>query len=365
MIKVRGELRKRVSIITFHSVVNPGAVIQAYALAQMVSALGCESRIIDYRPAVVTRPYLRGGHLLSFSRRLLQYAVFSLFVRRNLPLTRGYRTERDFSRFPVAADYVICGSDQIWNTRITNGVDPAFTLSVPLESARKIAYGVSMGSTGIGAEHKAEFLSALTGFEAISVRERFTGEQLASIGWHKELPVVLDPSLLPVDYSAIIPAGCKEKPHIVVYSVIRDDELTECALRLQEETGLPVMNISAHRMACADQNEYLLDPGEWLKKIRDAALVCTNSFHGTALAIAFRRRFYTVGIHGCHTGQDNRVRELLSSLNLNERVLESAKEIPQSREQIMRPIDYDMVASLLHEWQDVSLRFLKKSLQLA
>lgn len=354
--------RKKAGIVTFHAVVNYGAVIQAYALAKVVRGLGFDARIIDYRPDTVTAPYLRRGHAVSFTRRLLQYALLMSFIKRHLPLTkRTYRTAADFSRHPAEADFLICGSDQIWNTDIVGGVDPVFFMTLPA-AARRIAYAVSMGRTAVPERLRKAFTSAVRGFDAISVREQFAREQLLLCGCSPAIPVVLDPSLLVEDYSEIMPSSGGRRPYIAAYSVIRDDGLAAAAAKLGAILGMPVINISTYRMSGADRNEYLLTPGAWLERIKNASLVCTNSFHGTAMAVLFRKIFYSIALGAPHAGMDNRTGELLSSLGLGERMLGSGGDIPPEREKIMLRPDFDEAFRRLREKREQSWAFLRSSL---
>ena len=40
------------------------------------------------------------------------------------------------------------------------------------------------------------------------------------------------------------------------------------------------------------------DPGEWVSLIRNASFVVTNSFHGTAFSLLFKKPFIVAGLTG-------------------------------------------------------------------
>lgn len=51
---------------------------------------------------------------------------FDEYTRKYLHLTQRYNSFQELLNNPPEADIYFCGSDQIWNTQIKNGLDPAF-----------------------------------------------------------------------------------------------------------------------------------------------------------------------------------------------------------------------------------------------
>jgi len=284
-------------------------------------------------------------------------------VKKHLKLTkRKYGNAQDFIDRPVEGDYVVCGSDQIWNLQITKGLDPVYLLDFPSTAGKKIAYAVSMGETDVPDELKKEFREAALKIDRLSVRERFTRDQLVSCGYSETISLVLDPTLLPVQFPAFVAEEAPAEPYIAMYYVAGDEEIGKAALRLKKILHLPIVNLSSSRFEGADKNELFLDPGKWLQRIRGAAVVCTNSFHGTALSVKFNRPFYVITARK-HVGwPGNRMSELLSSLELEHRILNSSDEVPESREEILEGVDYKKAMELLGERQIRSLDFLRRSL---
>lgn len=76
-------------------------------------------------------------------------------------------------------DYLICGSDQIWNPKITNGLDPFYTAEIQTD-AKYISYAVSSeikpNQQGLEA-----YKGVLQRFSKISVRESLFKEQLQTL----------------------------------------------------------------------------------------------------------------------------------------------------------------------------------------
>ena len=61
-------------------------------------------------------------------------------------------------------------------------------------------------------------------------------------------------------------------------------------------------------------NYYGLRPQEWLYIMRNADIVCTNSFHGTVFSIIFERHFVSCKVK--KSNNNGRVENLLNQTNL-------------------------------------------------
>ena len=73
---------------------------------------------------------------------------------------------------PPEADLYIAGSDQIWNTDMQNGTEPAFYLDFGNDATRRISYAASFGIEHINPQAEEWVKKLLSRFDSISVRER-------------------------------------------------------------------------------------------------------------------------------------------------------------------------------------------------
>ena len=96
-------------------------------------------------------------------------------------------------------------------------------------------------------------------------------------------------------------------------------------------------------------------PQEFLGYFSKASFVITNSFHGTAFSILYKKQFI------CIPPQRGRERtdSILSLLGLCGRIIEDYQAIGE-----LRPIDYKQVYSTLELLRNQSKSYLEKSLQL-
>ena len=115
---------------------------------------------------------------------------------------------------------------------------------------------------------------------------------------------------------------------------------------------------------CAVQgSEYLFcnkdlvypSPTEWLSYYKQARCVVTNTFHGTVFAIIHHKPFLCILQRGSSANQNTRMSSLLSTLGLEDRILNCEDSIEVS---INRPINWQKVSTLITDWRKKSDAFL-------
>ena len=174
----------------------------------------------------------------------------------------------------------------------------------------------------------------------------------------RDAPTVLDPSLLVEDYSAVMKKPKRPpKQYIVVYPLDYSQPFVECVQRAKELLRLPVVNIGSKRLPGADINRNCLGPSEWLGWMRDASFVCTNSFHGTAYALIFRRDFMAFSFL-LRPANNVRMQGILGQVGLGERFLADAAQMAAGGP-CLQPVDYGTVEPLLRAAVSRSRNYLK------
>ena len=131
----------KIGILTFHRAENFGAALQVYALQEKLKSLGYEVNVIDYRCNAIEQKYklftlgyfferknifislqTMFERILTFNLRKNKRSKYILFWNKYLQLSKSCTLKN----IPTSYDYYICGSDQIWNPGILNGIDPVF-----------------------------------------------------------------------------------------------------------------------------------------------------------------------------------------------------------------------------------------------
>ena len=117
----------KIGILTFHTALNAGAVLQAYALQRYLSDCGHVVEIIDYRP----RKHYRLRHFAGKSFRVIinrwrdlyhgcKYAHNGVFTKHLKMGAVHYNDEYKLRKNILGYDIYIVGSDQVWN--YTSGI---------------------------------------------------------------------------------------------------------------------------------------------------------------------------------------------------------------------------------------------------
>ncbi len=353
----------RVGILTFHAVDNFGAVLQTYALCQTLKSLKCEPCVIDYHQEFLARNSKRLGYRpLTIARNALRKWRYRRFRKMFIPTTdRIYRSREELLANPPDVDVCVCGSDQIWNVGLLGGrLDTSFFLDFVPEGVRRVAYAPSMGGDVFPDVLHGEIARLLNGFDAIAVREKELCAIIKQMTG-RDAPVVLDPSLLIEDYSAVIrkprrsPGQC-----IVVYPMEYSRPFEEFVKKVQTLLKLPVVNIGKRSLSIADFNLNCLGPREWLGWMQTASFVCTNSFHGTAYAIIFKRNC-AVFPHQKIPPQNARMKNLLEQVGLTDRFVANLSQL-NNDSRCFQSIDYGAVVQLLQVAVLKSRNYLKDAI---
>jgi len=373
---------KTIGIITIHRINNYGSVLQAYALQHVCEELGYLVEIIDYdfpNEAHVNNPYAvtsldsapnepRWIKLLFGKALMRQHMEIAGFVRRYQHLSAScYKSPNELSQNPPIYDIYITGSDQLWSPRHCNG-DTAFMLSFAPDDATKISYAASFGSNEIPAEIKPLFEKYLSRYKAISVREN-SGRDLVKELIGREASVVLDPTLLlnAEQWNEIaVPQRLVKRKYILCYflnySFNAFPYVDDLAEYIRRQTGFEIVRVARppHRIQLRNI-EYKIgaSPQEFLALVRDAEIVLTTSFHGTAFAVNYGRPVFTI-VKRRDAG-DSRQVSLMSNLGLNRQIIELGADFPD-----WKNAEYDLYKQQckLETLRTRSLEYLKTALEL-
>lgn len=323
---------KKIGIITFHKACNYGAVLQAYAL-QNVLQKNCNEydvEIIDYYcPAIEDRTkmfyFIKDGSVVKNILRFLYQFVpkmkkimrFKEFRKKFFKLTKQKYNKYNINDISDEYEIIFTGSDQVWNYKST-GEDKNYFLQFANKSTIKCSYAASFGFENIISEYKNEILRMIDDFEFVSLRENI-GLDLLREKLCISPNVNVDPTLLLTkeEWEDVEEEVRVSGEYILLYCILKTNNLIEYTRNLSRNTGLKVYSIGNHR----DYKEFIqlksVSVGEFLKLIKNAKYVVTTSFHGTVFSILYHKQFVTeLNTKGAY---NSRVEYLLNLVNLNER----------------------------------------------
>lgn len=367
-------MKSRVGIITVHKNTNYGANLQAFASCRYLQKQGCDVCVVDYtipsherlahlfswlktswdaepQKSLGRKIKLGAALLLSAGEKKRRLRAFSRFRKRNMTLSTPCRRSRDIRE--LSLDTIVCGSDQIWNPSITEGVNPIFYGDVEGVKTR-ISYAASVGKSALSPEDERKVLPLIKALDYCSVREAQTAEYLGTLTG-RDIQTVCDPVFLldKSDYEAVLSKRKIKGDYVLLYSIIQDDGLTAAALDYARRHGLPLVEICQARTKGAKHKQVTSwGPAEFLSAFKHAETVFTNSFHGTAFALIFEKDFYI--FDNKHGG--SRITNLLSTAGLGTRLTD--RIVTEDAE----PIEYNKVRARLDDYTKASKEFLSRAL---
>ncbi len=362
--------------ITCHHVYNYGASLQSHALMYILSKLGHQVEIIDYIPSYVkdyNSLWMIGDRykkniFIKFAYyayvipvRLLQKKkkrLFDKFTDEHLKLTRRYDSFKELKNNPPQADVIFCGSDQIWNTTINNGLDPSYYAAFAEKSTIRASYAASFSISELPTEHVSFVAEMLGGMDRISVREE-TGLRIIENLGIKNSKVVADPVFLPSkEHWESLTKPIKYQDYVLVYDQENSPEIRKVAKIVAASYKLKIIAFrDLYPMFYADKALWNTGPIEFLSLIRNASFVVTNSFHCTAFSLIFNREF--VVLPRTHQKVNSRMVDLTKAFGVPDRYLNNATEINSIKE-----INRASVEQELSRLRDKSIAYINDTITL-
>ena len=282
----------KIGILTFHFAYNYGAMLQTYALKQFLEKEGHDVVVVDYASEHMRRSYhlrlrsfLRPTNWGWMWRRGSLNKLFESFCRVQFG-SQGTTPDYAQAMSGLNLQALVVGSDQVWNDGITR-FDEAYFL--PLENGRTIAYAASFGRSELSPWQRDVVRRRLPLFDRVSVREPDGVDAVKSVV-DVDVTDVLDPVFLLSQQewlSAVDSPVASERNGYILYYPSRKDPLLEKKVRaLSEKENLPVYGLDFFGVR-KSVGEVLPDvaPLDFVRLIRHAKYVCTQSFHATAFSV--------------------------------------------------------------------------------
>lgn len=260
---------------------------------------------VNQNRALISR--LQRQRVQAFERFTREHIRMSSFT-----IDKDHLPEERLSAF----DYFVTGSDQVWNPvyRYTSSVD--FLTFAP--ESKRIAFAPSFGVSEIPVQRQEVYAKWLRAFRALSVRED-KGAVLIQKLTGLKVPVLVDPTMLITrgqwQQLAKKPAYELRKPFLLTYFLGNKTRAYEAYIRkTAKQGGCKVIDLNEIRAT----EYYATDPAEFLYLIEHAALVCTDSFHGSVLSILFRTPFVVFDRVEAGRTMGSRIETLLNKFGLQQ-----------------------------------------------
>lgn len=252
-------------------------------------------------------------------------------------------------------DFFVVGSDQVWNPKF--GLPYDLLNFVPRE--KKFSYAASIGAPEIPADKKALFKRGISDFDKISVREENAVKLINELTGRTPI-ILLDPVfLLNRDEWLTVaqkPLWLKEKYQrgFVLTYYLRKLPPPEVKT-LAAELNLPVINL----LDVLNYDHFTVGPAEFVWLFANASLIFTNSFHGAAFSILFKRPFINREVDNDNSGvkMASRLTSLLKLFGLESRrsvgnkhfTADEALTVDFTRRDEVLPLERDKAFKFLSE----------------
>ena len=369
---------KKVGIVTFFKNYNYGSVLQCYALQQVLYKFNIQPVALNQIEKGIRWKIIKAVRLAKLLLSVAAYPQRGIYVYKNyreskrscetLPdkIREGFdsfvrkniyyenHSFDDLKKEGVFIGYISC-SDQVWGT---SGyfLNPYMFLQFTKKENR-YAYAASFGSDKCPKWFAKKLRSYLYGYNKLSVREVSGLEILNQFGLESQIHV--DPTLLlDVNEWKQIASNNHIKNYIFLYFLNEPSTLA-----INHINMLIKKNDIRYVLACpykfrnySEVNANIvfvnLSPEEFIGTIENARIVCTDSFHGSAFSIIFRRAFFTYYRQYAHNAvQNNRIETLLSHYMLQNQIVkeETNYNIP----------DYSMVTKIIENDRRSALTYLQ------
>ncbi|WP_165056670.1 MULTISPECIES: polysaccharide pyruvyl transferase family protein [unclassified Adlercreutzia] len=369
----------KIALMTWFQYHNYGTALQVTALSRVLSSLGNEVDVIDYRAhgrVVAASEESSLVRLAGKARNKAAYhllrrpcvvpareELFEAYLDDRLSFTSPCPTLADLEALNDVYDTFVCGSDQIWAPSV---FDPHYFLNFAAESRLKVAYAPSVGLPEVRDGDVARRMGELASrIDRLSTREE-SGSGIISELTGRKVATVLDPTFLlrPDEWAGI--AGCEADGggcgYLLAYMLGSNELQWRRVYEIAERKGLdvrviPVFQRDLKRKGCLTRP---VGPREFVALVAGASYVCTDSFHGVAFSINFKREFcaFERFREGDPVNQNSRVHNILARTGLEGRLAARGKGM----DDLVKPIDWTPPCDRLDQEREASLSWLKDAL---
>ena len=328
--------------------VNWGQVMQCYALYKYCKTYGQTVKVIRYRKLdedecyekIADREALRDAYELKRKKLTGIYSkqeqAFKDFIDSNINRTTLCYTEEEVNKVCETADNIVVGSDQLWNPA---WFDSVFCPKGKKEGQKLISYATS-GLSHVDSSNQqiikriAERLSA---FDYVSVREEVSADILTAYT-DRAVEVVLDPTFLlsRKEWETMVIEEVKDKEYVLCFcygEIQRYKHILKAISCTHDIDKIVIIKMNGHfyETFLEDNMELYEDggPQEILALIRDASVVCTDSFHGFVFSVIFEKIFYLLERTNVATedASPERINEVCRKIGIGNRWVYAKKDI--------------------------------------
>ena len=279
--------------MTWYFGANYGALAQSVALCRTITDMGYECKMVNYKPKgyfktiIVTNIPKKKNRLREIGKtyqglkkcyRLTRYKYFSE--------TRKVGTAEEIDR--LGLDCIVFGSDAIFNIKHLMYSPIYYGVGI---KTKKVTFSPSCEFASEGSVLSQECISSLLEMASLSVRDTNTFS-LVKNNTGIEATITLDPTFLQ-DFSDIHET-VYEGDYILIYSFTDWEMYKESIQKYASNNNLKIIAIGKD-LDWVDKSYPDATFEMWVSAFRHAAVVITDSFHGTVFSLKNHKQIILCG----------------------------------------------------------------------
>lgn len=214
-------------------------------------------------------------------------------------------------------DAIAVGSDQTWGSS-----DDAYFLSWAPKKCIRFAIAPSVAHYQFSEKEINILRPFLQQFSFITVREQNGLSFCNKIGY-KGAKQILDPTFLlsASDYNMFVRNDKNfGKPYLLLYLLGNEINLNIKEIYDFAKSKALEVKYVASQGRQDDYPKIYAEVGEWLCLLKNATYVITNSFHGMAFSIIYRKKFLTIPVTGVLKKMNVRIENIAVQFNMINRI---------------------------------------------
>ncbi len=365
---------------------NYGSVLQSLATIKFVEKAGWDYRIIRYVKKknlkyifdmgirAATNPVFRRDIYELFQKKsariihkgykindLKRAALFDDFIENNFEgLTEYYIGYDKLIQGSENYDIIVSGSDQLWSP--SGLMSHFYTLEFCAPQVKRVSWASSFGVSEIPSEQIENTRKYLSEMDYISCREA-SGCKIVEKLTGTSAKHVCDPVLMFDEngWNELVspePTLCEK--YVFAYFLGNNVEQRKYVTDFAIKNNLKIVTLR-HLDQYVPEDEtfgdyalYDVSPERFINLIRNAAYVCTDSFHGTCFSLIFKKNFTVFNRYKSDSkvSKNTRIDSLCQKLGIGDRRF-NGEVIPY-----VNRINYEEVDKRLCMWRKESEEYL-------
>lgn len=301
----------------YYNNTNYGGQLQAYALQTAVSKLGHNVAQISFDSSVSsTVPSIQKDkkniflQIKKIPKKLQECFFKSKWMIKRSEIDKSILefsekiphtvivNEKTIKSIDDEFDAYICGSDQVWNPGCQNA---RFFNFAEIDKV-KMSYAASLGKEMSPKEHIDRIANMTQDFQAISVRESCHKDML-NVVCKVDVKLVPDPVFLLTkeQWSDFASENKYSEKYIFAYLLGDNIKGREQCKKLAKDSGyrllyIPYLNRNTYVWDSVHKLFHVNAPKveEFVSLIKNAEMIITDSFHGTAFSIIFGKKVVSI-----------------------------------------------------------------------